>query len=231
MKTGVLQAQTEAGNCPSDPSVYPSMTGTVRSPTAGIAFRNDVVVPDRKSDLSEFSEPSDLDENPNPWIKVVPRRTRSLHSLNKVGMNKNSITAKKNIKALRTEKETVFNRAEEQLTTAQKEHISRRYEKINEKPRKETEPSTSRGEGPSNPKGKSVDPRNWGAAQLSDEDIDVDTQCAALESFKKHRKETPTRLNSEVENPVQEQDTYNKKKRASKASKPNTQTPMSDLTG
>jgi len=33
MKTGVLQAQTEMGNCLSDLSVYPSMMGTVRSPT------------------------------------------------------------------------------------------------------------------------------------------------------------------------------------------------------
>ena len=37
---------------------------------AGVAFGNNIV-PDRKSDLSELSELSDDDENPNPWIQVV----------------------------------------------------------------------------------------------------------------------------------------------------------------
>ena len=35
IKTGVPQAQTETGNCPSDLSINPSMTGTVHSPSEG----------------------------------------------------------------------------------------------------------------------------------------------------------------------------------------------------
>jgi hypothetical protein len=77
--------------------------------TAGIAFRNAILVPDCKSDLSELSELSDCDENPNPWIKVVPGCACSLDSLSKARMNKNFIA-----KVLRTEKEIVFNQAEEQ---------------------------------------------------------------------------------------------------------------------
>ncbi|KIJ92034.1 hypothetical protein K443DRAFT_42234, partial [Laccaria amethystina LaAM-08-1] len=150
-----------AASRPSSP-VFTSEEGTLRRPppkaqvqgttakehipaTAGVAFRNAIVVPDRKSDLSELSEP-----------------TR---------MNKIFIATTKNNKVLRTEKEIVFNQAEKQLTATQKEHISRRYEKIQDKPRKRAKSSTSRGEGPSNPKGKNIDPRNWGMAQLSDEDL------------------------------------------------------------
>jgi hypothetical protein len=36
MKTDVLQAQTDTDNCPSDPSVDPSMTGTVRRPSSSL---------------------------------------------------------------------------------------------------------------------------------------------------------------------------------------------------
>lgn len=112
-----------------------STTAKKRIPaTAGIIFRNDNVVPDGESDLSELSEPSDLDDNPNTWIKVVPRHTCSLESLSKVRMNKNSITIGKYDKEWRTETETVLNQAEEQLTTAQKNQISHRYKKLQEKP-------------------------------------------------------------------------------------------------
>ena len=235
-----------AASRPSSP-VFTSEEGTLRRPppkvqvqntttkeripaTAGVAFRNNDVVSDRESDLSEPSEPSDKDDNPNPWIKVVPRRSRSLDSLSNTRMNKDFISSKN--KALRTEKETVINQAEEQLTTAQKKQISRRYEKIQEKPLNRAESPASQGEGPSHPKGKNVDPWNWGAAQLSDEDLDVDAQRAALESFKVHHKEPLSRLNSENEMPVQKQKTYKRKKKSSKASGNNkTQTPMSDLTG
>jgi hypothetical protein len=69
-------------------------------------------------------------------------------------------------------------------------------------------------------------------AQLSDEDLDINTQCAALESFNNHRKETSTWLNSENNNPDQERNTHKLKKKKSKASKSRkVQTPMSDLTG
>ena len=203
-----------------------STTAKERIPaSAGVAFKNDNVVLDRESDSSDLSETGDWDDNPNPWIKVVPRRTRSLDSLNSARMNVNFITTNKNLKALKTGKETVLSQAESQLTTAQKKQISRRYEKIQEKPRKRAESSTSRGEGPSEPKGKNIDPRNWGAAQLSDDDLDVDAQRAALESFENHHKETPARSNSEKENLVQKLDTYKKKVTNKKG-----RTPMSDLT-
>ncbi|KAG2118348.1 hypothetical protein BD769DRAFT_1390686 [Suillus cothurnatus] len=42
----------------------------------------------------------------------------------------------------------------------------------------------SREEGPSKNKGKAPDPRNWGDAGVEDDEIDLDTQRAALESFR-----------------------------------------------
>jgi len=50
---------------PSMAQVHRTMAREHIPALAGVAFRNDII-PDRKSDLSELSEPSDDDENPNP---------------------------------------------------------------------------------------------------------------------------------------------------------------------
>jgi hypothetical protein len=42
---------------------------------------------------------------------------------------------------------------------------------------------SSRGEGPSRPKGKAIDPLNWGNINLSRESLDIEAQAAALNSF------------------------------------------------
>ena len=68
--------------------------------------------------------------------------------------------------------------AEKSLTPAERETIARRSQKVT----KRCERSESRGEGPSETKGKGIDPREWGNAGLSIEEIDVDTQRTALES-------------------------------------------------
>jgi len=71
------------------------------------------------------------------------------------------------------------------MTPAEREMIARRSKKVAKRP----ERSESRGEGSSEPKGKGIDPREWGNAGLSNEEIDVDTQRAALESYAKSKKE------------------------------------------
>ena len=40
------------------------------------------------------------------------------------------------------------------------------------------------GEGPSKGKGKGLDPGNWGGIDFTNEDIDLDAQCTALETWK-----------------------------------------------
>ena len=42
----------------------------------------------------------------------------------------------------------------------------------------------SQQEGPSRPKGKNTDPREWGDVHLDEHEMDVDTQQAAYESYK-----------------------------------------------
>ena len=53
---------------------------------------------------------------------------------------------------------------------------------------------SSRGEGPSGPKGKSIDPREWGNINISHESLDIEAQTAALNSFKVHPKEKDPKL-------------------------------------
>lgn len=193
---------------------HPPPTAQVRRTTAreripasaGVAFRNNIV-PDCKSDLSELIEPSDDDEKSNPWIQVVPRRVHSLDSFSRARINNKFIAPHE---MFRTEKETVVTRADRPLPFAQKEHDSqaRCYERRienNLKPRERLDPSAPRG------KEKGVDPRNLGAAQLSDGDLDVDAQHTVLESNNKiHRLKIPAQPYSDDEISDQEKGTYRK---------------------
>ena len=71
--------------------------------------------------------------------------------------------------------------AEKALTAGQRALIAKRAEKATTRRRREK--SGSRGEGPSRLKGKTVDPREWGAVGLENEEIDVEAQRAMLENF------------------------------------------------
>ena len=48
----------------------------------------------------------------------------------------------------------------------------------------------SQGEGPSRPKGKMIDPREWGNLNLSQESLDIEAQAAALDSYKNQPRTT-----------------------------------------
>jgi len=83
----------------------------------------------------------------------------------------------------------IVQEAEQRLTTPQRETIKKRSRAVGiphsfrfGRPRDNDD--VSRGEGPSKGKGKGPDPGNWGNIDLSDEDIDLDTQRAALETWK-----------------------------------------------
>ena len=78
--------------------------------------------------------------------------------------------------------------ATEGMNREQKERIQRRQEKV--QPRRDSSVS-SRGEGPSKPKGKMIDPREWGNINLSRESLDVNAQAAALASFKNIQNDPP----------------------------------------
>jgi len=154
-----------------------------------------------ESNTSSLSDLSNADKIENPWTTVVSRRSRSLDSLKRNAKpNKKVKVVQNRVNTLTMEQDTVVNQAEKQLTLAQKEQLSCRYEKVQNKavPRKR---SDSRGEGPSATKGKGVNPWNWGDAQLSDSDLDVEAQCAALESFGKKHGKTLEHANSDEEGP------------------------------
>ena len=103
------------------------------------------------------------------WTKVVHRkRARSDGSL----PNNNTLTS--------AQRKTV-NLAEKGMTKEQQQKLQRRQEKV--RPRRDDSVS-SREEGPSNRKGKAIDPREWGNVDFSREDLNIDAQIAALRAFK-----------------------------------------------
>lgn len=66
------------------------------------------------------------------------------------------------------------------MTNSQKEAVSRRHRKI----ATHRDPSVlSKGEGPSKPKGKEIDPREWGNLDINQDELDVEAQAAALKSL------------------------------------------------
>jgi hypothetical protein len=170
-----------------------------------------------EGDTSSLSEISEAD-NKNPWTTVVHRRSRSLDSLKKDTKTAKKVKVVQNrVNKLTTEQDTVINQAEKQLTIAQKEQLSHRYEKV-QKHAIPCERSESRGEGPSTSKGKGTDPHNWGNAQLSDSDLDVDAQRVAFESFaKNHDKDLIRPVSPHEENPQKTRVAHQGKRKPLKA--------------
>ena len=120
---------------------------------------------------SKEVETPDKVEYPS-WTTVKRRRARSEGSLQYK-------------KPLTSEQANAVKRAAEGLTAEQKQKILRRQEKV--RSRRDASVS-SRGEGPSKPKGKAIDPREWGNVDFSRENLDVEAQAAALKTFKAQAK-------------------------------------------
>jgi hypothetical protein len=108
------------------------------------------------------------------WTTVKRRRARSEGSL----PDKRPLTSEQTQAVLK---------AVGGLTHEQKQKILRRQEKV--RPRRDSSIS-SRGEGPSKPKGKTIDPREWGNLNISRESLDLEAQAAAWESYKNQPKIT-----------------------------------------
>ena len=106
------------------------------------------------------------------WTKVQHKHARSDSFVNK---NKNLSSGPKRL----------VNLAKDNLTKEQQQKLQKRQEKI--RPRQASSTS-SRGEGLSKAKGKTIDPREWGNVNLSHDSLDVDAQAAAWNSLKnQHR--------------------------------------------
>ena len=128
---------------------------------------------------SDENEPSrELEEQ--PWTPVRRRRAQSLDSVPR-GHETNrerEIQAQK----LTTEQDRAVKAAVLAMNQEQSELIQRRQERVITR---SDQRSPSRGEGPSNlnPKGKAIDPREWGNVDLNPEELDVEAQAAALNSL------------------------------------------------
>ena len=127
------------------------------------------------SDLSDLSESK---EDP-PWTTVERRRARSLSSIN--GTQKPSLDKVSSAKHFTSEQKYVLRTAAATLTDERQQQSQHRPEKVRVR---HDMSLSSRGKGPSKAKGKTIDPGEWGNANLSQESLDIELQTAALNSFK-----------------------------------------------
>lgn len=110
---------------------------------------------DEYNSSMEVGTPDQADSH---WTMVQRRRTRSQGSI----PDKRTVT-REQVKAIEL--------ATKWMTRKQRQQVERRHKKVQTK-RKDS--VSSQGEGPSEPKGKGIDPREWGNVQLSNEDLDTE---------------------------------------------------------
>ena len=161
---------------------------------SGILVENDAVpsVPNRVASSGE--EPHEHCNNDFPWTTVKRRRAHSHSPLSEA-----HILSRRNSKLnrkLTAEQARAIRIATSNMTAQQKETLHRRQNNV---PFPRDSSLSSRGEGPSRPKGKGVDPREWGGANVSQDSLDIEAQAAALESIsyqqeasrRRHKKTVP----------------------------------------
>ena len=112
-------------------------------------------------------------QNESTWTTVERRRAHSRSS------------SRQGDPLLTREQAQSIQMAMQGMTTEQRQTMQRRQEKT--KLRRNSSLS-SRGEGPSRPKGKTADFGNYGQLNFSQESLDIEAQAAALKSFKKASK-------------------------------------------
>ena len=132
---------------------------------------------------SEEDEPPIVKEKFFEWTTVKRRRARSLDSLNENrSLGREGMTSSRE---LTEEQSQVVKAATTNMTTPQREIVSRRLKKV---PVRKGSPTPSREEGTSRKKGKGIDPREWGNVNISRESLDVEAQALAFESINQQRK-------------------------------------------
>ena len=135
----------------------------------------------RENDTSSDKSNSPEDPGNEPWTTIKRRRARSLESYEPVRKSPSG-----NIQAnvLTVDQIQAVHAATTELTTSQKEKLKRRHKKMTHR---RTSSSSSRGEGASKPKGKGIDPLEWGNVNISRESLDIDAQAAAWKSITRNK--------------------------------------------
>lgn len=157
--------------------------------------------PDKEiSSDSTDTEHESVDEDGEPWFTVGPRRRALSLDSGKLANRKNKFSLKpakfpktkcpaKKPELLTIAQGAVIKEAEKKLSQAQRKLLQKWMEKVNKAPAGISDDSSessesSRGEGPSQDKGKGPDPKNWGAAEFNDSDVDIQQQREALDNFR-----------------------------------------------
>ncbi|PPR04665.1 hypothetical protein CVT26_015016 [Gymnopilus dilepis] len=153
---------------------------------------SDESVPRRQKSEMSTSESDTGDESKvrNEWTTIPQKEQPAKKSTKPVAAPKLS---SKHRYELTEEQLSAIDKATRTMKAADQQKVAKRLFVINAPDRRES--TEDRQEGPSEPKGKTVDPRNWGAAGLSESELDVEAQATALASIQRKEPE-PARQRS-----------------------------------
>ncbi|KAG2092938.1 uncharacterized protein F5147DRAFT_657550 [Suillus discolor] len=160
----------------------------------------------RDSEETEKNTHFETPANERSWSTVRPENSGDGQSGNwttierKCSAGAKGATQKKGEhQNLTREQENLVRKAENKLTPAERERIRTRWNLPSRPASDGSESEESPGEGPSRSKGKAPDPRNWGHADIEEDDLDLEAQRAALDTYRAARdKETHHREQREI---------------------------------
>jgi hypothetical protein len=132
------------------------------------------------TDVEESSDESEDDDSP-----VKRKRAQSLDSARNRLRNKKIVYLNPKSKTLSTEQEQAVEAATSLLTQEQKDQVQRRQDKV----MIQNEEDDSSEPGPSQNKGKTIDPREWGNAGIDPEELNANIQEALINSYERGRKD------------------------------------------
>ena len=179
-------------------SLLPSST----NPVAGAANeRTDSLLPSKGAPVdsvavnreqydSSFESNLPQEAEDDQWTTVKHRRVRSLESTD---INQRDHVSISHPSALTREQVRVVKTAVSKLTELEMRAIQHRQDKV----AAHREPSvSSREEEAPNRKGKTIDPRNWGNVNISQESLEV--QAAVLDSFAEAQKHAKSKIRQHI---------------------------------
>ena len=162
-----------------------------------------------KNNNNSSSESKNDQDQGGPWVTVQCRHVRSLDSVDTSCNNKINVhfTPKKN--KLSMEQLTTVKAAESSMTEDQMEKVSCCQGAINAQAWCENNPVS----GPSNNKGKTVDPLEWGNAGISEEELDIEAQKAALDVYNTYKEEHGKNKNESIDRKTKSKNRKRSRKR------------------
>ena len=162
----------------------------VSAPGISVENVNKNVLRELKPARDELSQPASSrddgnDENENPWTEVKRRQSsRRVHGLR--------FARGRPRREASSEHRATFQAAEKSLTPEERARIERRSYSISQVS-PERRSVSSRGEGPSQPKEKGIDPREWGNVNWSEGELDMEVQKTLLKQGRERKQKAEKR--------------------------------------